>query len=190
MGMAMLMAVSAGVMATSALVGGTLGVIGDIQQQRQAEANAKMQSQQFEYNRKLEEREADRIEQESAENARRQHEESERMKSRQRALLGKSGAAMTSGSPLAVLGQTAEDEERRKQDMLYGGYNEAQQRRNQATMLQYQSDVARAQAPSRAGLGLSIAGRAVDMFGQLGQTGMSYASGMGALNASGQGGKA
>ena len=106
----------------TSIAGGILGVVGAVQEHNQAQANSEMQAQQMEYNQRLEEREASRIEQETAENARRQREASEQLKSAQRALLGKSGAAMTSGSPLAILGQTAEDEERKIQDVHYAGY--------------------------------------------------------------------
>ena len=90
---------------------GTASAITAHQQQRQqaqqAADNARMQQQQMEYNKRMEEREAAALEAETAENVRRQRLESERLRSAQIALLGKSGAAMASGSPLAVLGATA-----------------------------------------------------------------------------------
>ena len=57
------------------------------------------------YNARLEQREAKAIADENNEAARRQRLENERLKSLQRASYGKSGAAMASGSPLAVLGK-------------------------------------------------------------------------------------
>ena len=183
------LAYGAGISAVASLAGGALGIVGAIQQQNQAEANAEMQAQQMEYNQRLEEREASRIEQETAENARRQREASEQLKSAQRALLGKSGAAMTSGSPLAILGQTAEDEERKIQDVHYAGYQAAQQSRNQAAMYRYQAGVARAQAPSSSSLGLSIAGNAINTVGNLAQIGGNYVTGKVALKKSGMAGE-
>lgn len=183
------LAYGAGISAISSLAGGILGVVGAIQQQNQAEANAEMQAQQMEYNQRLEEREASRIEQETAENARRQREASEQLKAQQRALLGKSGAAMTSGSPLAILGQTAEDEEQKIQDVHYSGYQAAQQHRNQASMFKYQAGVARAQAPSSSSLGLSIAGNAINTVGNLAQIGGNYVTGKVALKKSGMAGE-
>ena len=65
-------AISAGVAAASAIAGGTLGIIGAVQQHNQAKNNARMQEQQMNYNKRLEEREAAAIEAETAENVRRQ----------------------------------------------------------------------------------------------------------------------
>lgn len=132
--------------------------VGAAEQQKQAEANAKAQEAQLNYNKRLEEREAARIEAENAENARRQREAAEQLKAQQRALLGKSGVAMTSGSPLAILGQTAADEEMKVQDLHAGGYAEANKHREQAKMFGYQAGVARASAPSKASLGANLAG--------------------------------
>ncbi len=173
----------------TSIAGGILGVVGAVQEHNQAQANSEMQAQQMEYNQRLEEREASRIEQETAENARRQREASEQLKAQQRALLGKSGAAMTSGSPLAILGQTAEDEEQKIQDVHYSGYQAAQQHRNQASMFKYQAGVARAQAPSSSSLGLSIAGNAVNTVGNLAQIGGNYVTGKVALKKSGMAGE-
>ena len=58
----------------TSIAGGILGVVGAVQEHNQAQANSEMQAQQMEYNQRLEEREASRIEQETAENARRQRE--------------------------------------------------------------------------------------------------------------------
>lgn len=154
----------------------TLGIIGNVQQHNQAKANAAAQENQLNYNKRLEEREAARIETETAENVRRQREASEALKAQQRALLGKSGAAMTSGSPLAVLGETAADEELKVQDIGYRGYQSAQEHREQAKMYGYQARVAKAQAPSKTSLGLTIAGNAAEGIGKIGSSIMNFAS--------------
>lgn len=149
---------SAVLAAIGATVGAVAGTVGAAEQHKQAEANAKAQEAQLNYNKRLEEREAARIEAENAENARRQREAAEQLKAQQRALLGKSGVAMTSGSPLAILGQTAADEEMKVQDLHAGGYAEANKHREQAKMFGYQAGVARASAPSKASLGANLAG--------------------------------
>lgn len=151
----------------------TLGIVGNVQQHNQAKANAAAQANQLNYNKRLEEREAARIETETAENVRRQREASEALKAQQRALLGKSGAAMTSGSPLAVLGETAADEELKVQDIGYRGYQSAQEHRE---MYGYQARVAKAQAPSKTSLGLTIAGNAAEGIGKIGSSIMNFAS--------------
>ena len=149
----------------TAVTGGVLSAVGKVQQHEQAKANAEMQEAQLNYNKRLEEREAAAVEAETAENARRQRMETEKLKAQQRALLGKSGAAMDSGSPLAILGQTAIDEELRVQGVHYAGYNQAQQHREKAKMLNYQAGVARAQAPSGSSLALSLLGTGVNTVG-------------------------
>lgn len=174
------------VLAAAAVVGGgAVSTVGMIQQHRQQKANADMQAQQMNYNKRLEEREAAVIEAETAENARRQRLQAEQLKAQQRAMLGKSGAAMTSGSPLAILGQTAVDEELQIQNTHYAGYNQAMKHREQAKMFGYQAAVAKAQAPSGSSLALNIAGQALKTTGQLAQIGSNYISGSASLKASG-----
>lgn len=174
------------VLAAAAVVGGgAVSTVGMIQQHRQQKANADMQAQQMEYNKRLEEREAAVIEAETAENAKRQRQQAEQLKAQQRAMLGKSGAAMTSGSPLAILGQTAVDEELQIQNTHYTGYNQAMKHREQAKMFGYQAAVAKAQAPSGSSLALNIAGQALKTTGQLAQIGSNYVSGSASLKASG-----
>ena len=173
-------AVSAATAIAGSVVGGVVGGISAIEQHNQARANAEMQAQQAEYNKRLEEREASRIERENEENARRQREQSEYLKAQQRALLGKSGAAMDFGSPLAVLGATAQNEELKVADAQIAGYQEAQNHREAAKMYQYQAGVARAQKPSGSSLALSLAGNAfgsaLNATGQLAGIGANYAS--------------
>ncbi|MBQ7731592.1 MAG: hypothetical protein IJT68_07135 [Lentisphaeria bacterium] len=159
--------IATAVAATTAIVGGVVGGVAGIQQHNQARANAEMQAEQAEYNKRLEEREASRLERENDENARRQREQSEYLKAQQRALLGKSGAAMTSGSPLAILGATAMNEELKVQDAHVGGYQAVQNHREQAKMYQYQAGVARAQKPSGSSLALSLVGQAAGTTGKV-----------------------
>lgn len=182
-------AVAAGVAAVAAVTGGALGIVGSVQQHNQAKNNAKMQEQQMNYNKRMEEREAAAIEAETAENARRQRIQAEQLKAKQIALLGKSGAAMTSGSPLAILGQTAADEEMKIQDTHFAGYRQAYQHREQAKMYGYQAGVARAQAPSGSNLALNIAGQVTNTVGNVAQIGGNSAVNKTSLAKSGMAGK-
>lgn len=141
---------------SAAVVGTTLGVIGSVVQHNQAKANAQMQEDQMNYNKRLAQREAAIQEDETREAARRQSANDEILRARQRAGLGKSGAAMTAGSPLALLGETARNQELGIQDTMRTGYQKAQQSREQAKMFGYQARVARAQAPSEGMLALQI----------------------------------
>jgi len=166
MALSLALGISTAVAATAAIVGGVVGGVATVAEQNQARANAEMQAQQAEYNKRMEEREASRLERENEENVRRQREQSEYLKAQQRALLGKSGAAMTSGSPLAVLGATAQDEELKAQDSHYAGYQSVQNHREAAKMYQYQANVARAQKPSGSSLALSLAGQTANAVGK------------------------
>ena len=165
--------IGAAMAAVGATVGAVAGTVGAVEQHKQAEENARAQEAQLNYNKRLEEREAARVEAETAENARRQRMAAEQLKAQQRALLGKSGVAMASGSPLAVLGQTAADEEMKVQDIHAGGAADANRHREQAKMFGYQAGVARASAPSRAALGANIAGQMANYGVSLGSITMS-----------------
>jgi len=155
-------------------VGTTLGVVGSVQQHKQAQANAEMEADQARYNQRLAEREAERKEAETAENVKRQREQAERLKAAQRALLGKSGAAMDSGSPLAILGASAAEEERKIRDIHAGGVQEENRMREQAKMYDYQAGVAKAKSPSGHALGLNIVGQVNSGMGNIAGTAMNY----------------
>lgn len=143
----------------SAVASTTVGIVGSIQGHQQAKANAKMQAAQFQYNKRQAELEAAKTDAITAENVRRQREISAQLKARQRAMLGKSGAALASGSPLAILGETAAEEELKVQDIAIQGYNQAEEFRNKARLYDYQSKVAKSSAPSDSSLALNIAGQ-------------------------------
>jgi len=156
----------------STVVGIPFNIIGSVMEYNQAQANAQMQEDQMNYNKRLAEREAAVQEDEAREAARRQRANDEALRARQRALLGKSGAALTSGSPLALLGETARDQELSVQDTMRTGYLQSMQSREQAKMFGYQAKVARAQAPSEGMLALQIhstlAGAGKEIAGSLG----------------------
>lgn len=150
----------------------TAGVIGAVEQHNQArqaaqnaEDNARMQQQQLEYNKRMEEREAAALEAETAENVRRQRLQSEHLKAQQIAMLGKSGAAMSAGSPLAVLGQSAADEELMIQDTHYAGARSVAAHKVKAADYGYGAAIAgqnvlaaKASRPTSTALGATIAG--------------------------------
>ena len=150
----------------------TTGIIGAVEQQNQAEQqakiaeqNARLQQQQMEYNKRMELREAAAIEAENAVAVKRQREEAERLKAAQIAMLGKSGAAIASGSPLAVLGATAAAEEEKIQDIHYMGARAAQAHYNKAVDYGFGASIAghnalaaKASRPSGLALGATIAG--------------------------------
>ena len=122
-----------------AIAAATIGVISAISQGEIAKANAKQQQKLFEYNARQEEREANYELEENKEQVIRQREQQEALQARQRALLGKSGAAMTSGSPLAVLGETARKMEIDTSEYLRSGYSQYSQRTSNANLYRYQA---------------------------------------------------
>ena len=130
-----------------------------------AEKNALLQQQQMEYNERIQKREAAVLEAENAENARRMRQAAEDTQSQRLALLGKSGAALSSGSPLAILGAAAADEELAIQDSNYSGARQVGQLRTKATDYGYGAAIAkqnvvaaRAARPSGVTLGATILG--------------------------------
>ena len=166
----MAIATSIALAATGLVLGVAGGIAGGIvshqqekEQSRIAEENARIQQAQMEYNKRVEEREAAAIEAETAENARRQRMEAERLKAAQRAMLGKSGAAIASGSPLAILGETAAEEEKKVMDTHYSGYRTAAAHHSKAAdygvqsqIARYNASVARRSAPTGLSLGFNI----------------------------------
>ena len=185
-------AIGVGLLAASVAVG-TVGVIQShqsAQQQAQnAEDQAKMQQQQMEYNKRMEEREAAALEAETAENVRRQRLEAARLRSAQVAMLGKSGAALASGSPLAVLGATAAEEELKVQDTHYSGARGYAAHQAQATSYGYGAAIAgqgvraaKASSPTGGQLAIGIAGNVLGTVGKAG----SYMSAGNAIYSTGK----
>lgn len=154
-------AVATAVSVTAGIVGGVASYNQQKANYEQQKANAEAQAQQAEYNRRLEEREAQQQEKESQEAARRQREEAAEYRSRQIALLGKGGAALASGSPLAVLGETAARQEMAVQDTHRSGALQYNRRMTQAQEYGYQADVAR-NSVVKPNFGMSLLASAFD----------------------------
>lgn len=159
------------------IAGTTMSAVGSYRQYNQAKANAKMRSQLMEYNARVEDLEANRIDTETIGNVVRSREAANTMKSSQRAMLGKSGAAISSGSPMAIMGESASMEEQAIRDIHVSGYQEAQNHRNKAEMYRYESRLAKAMAPSSTSLGLNIAGQWVGYAGRVGSRASSLVGG-------------
>lgn len=163
-------------------LGTTAGIIGSVvehdnakAQAEAAEQQAKLQQQQMEYNQRMQEREAAALEAESLENAKRMRQAAEDARSQRLALLGKSGAAMTSGSPLAILGAAAADEEQGIQDAHYAATRQIAAARTKAADYGYGAAIAKhnvaaakASRPTALSLGAKIIGNVGDGLTQLG----------------------
>ena len=164
------------IVSTAASVAATgMQIRGDVTAHRQQKANAEAEEAQERYNERLERMAAEQAERTAVENARRKREADEAFRARQRALLGKSGLALAEGSPLAVLGATAADQERQALDVQREGYLAAQQHLTAAEMHRYRAGVARASAPSHGSLVASLIGRGASGAGQAAQAaGMGY----------------
>ena len=156
---------------TGILLAAAAGTYAAVSSHQQQKANAKSQERLEQYNAQVAAGEAERAEREARSNALRQQEEDRRFRAHQRALYGASGAALASGSPLAVLGQTAADEQLQVDDVMRGGalaYRRGSMERQNAL---YRAKVAAGSKPSGmalAGSLLSVAGNAMAGIGQLG----------------------
>ena len=97
-------------------------------------------------------------EEQAAENARRQQIEKRRALSAMRAQYGASGAALSSGSPLAQLGQAASDMTLASNDTLRAGVIGRSSAMTQASLFRAQGQMAKMSAPSTASLAGNITG--------------------------------
>lgn len=94
----------------------------------------------------------------ASENARRQQIEKRRALSAMRAQYGASGAALSSGSPLAQLGQAASDMTLASNDTLRAGVIGRSSAMTQASLFRAQGQMAKMSAPSTASLAGNITG--------------------------------
>lgn len=172
----------AGLLTLGVILGAAGGIVGaavDHEQQKQqaetAERNAELQQQQMEYNQRMAEREATALEAENAENVRRMRQEAEALRSQRIAMLGKSGAAMSSGSPLAILGEAAADEELAIQDAHYSGSRQVAALRSKATDYRYGATIARSNVNAAKAAKPGIFGLAANVTGTVGDSLLTYA---------------
>lgn len=151
------------------IAGTTTGIISGIQNQRQQEANAEAQQEMANYNAQLEQREADSVLKETEAADQRQRDEQARFRAAQRALYGKSGAAMTAGSPLAVLGETAATHQIESSDLRRQGAAEYNRHMAQKQNLIFQGNVAK-KSVNRNSMYLGIGSSLASGIGSLGST--------------------
>ena len=150
---------------------------------RQQKANAKSQENLERYNAQVAAAEAAREEKEASANAARQLEEDRRLRAHQRALYGASGAALATGSPLAVLGQTAADQQLQVADIMRGGSLAYRKGQSDSQNSLYRAKVAAGSRPSTA----ALAGSLMSIAGSSLQLGMSLAGPGGGSGGSGSG---
>jgi hypothetical protein len=117
-----------GLAATAAA--GAMSYVGQRQQAKATEAAA-------EFNAKVAENEAIRVEQERSEQARRTRIENRRLLGKQRALVAKSGVTMA-GSPLELMAETAGELELGVLDMNRAAQAKQEQLRSQATLTRFE----------------------------------------------------
>lgn len=143
----------------------------DKQQSKIAEENARLQIRQMEYNKKVEEREAAALEAEGQENTLRMRKAAAEARSKRIAMLGKTGAAMGSGSPLAILGDAAADEELAIQDAQYQRARQISAVNAKAADYSFGSAIAgqnlaaaKASRPTGLGLAMNLTGAVITPF--------------------------
>ena len=146
------------VTAAGALVAATGATISAVDQYRQSKANAKSEQNVANYNAKVSQLEGQAAEQQAAENSRRQLVMARREQSQRIAQYGASGAALNSGSPLALLGQAAADASVTANDTLHQGSVFRSSKMSEAYGYQYQGRLAKGRAMSKSALTGSIIG--------------------------------
>ena len=112
-----------------------------LQENQNARDNVRFQIQQMRYNERMAEREAEEIEKQGRENSFRMRKNAEAVNSSVVSALGKSGAAITSGSPLAVLAEAAAREEMKISDAQYRQSQAAAAARTKAAGFRYQQGI-------------------------------------------------
>lgn len=144
-----------------------LGIFGAISKARQEKANAEMRAQAEDYNAKMEENYADKIDEASQENAMRNRQKINAAQGEVAASMGKAGIALASGSPLAVMAENQVRMEIEANDQQVNEYQEAMKHREQAKMHRYQAAVHRASGDvAMQGLTGEILGTAFNAAGQ------------------------
>lgn len=133
---------------------------------RQQQQNAYAQESMLEYNTRQERVEAKNAEEETKESDIRLRQEQERQRAARRAMYGKSGAAMYAGSPLALLGETASNQQIESNDLRRQGATEYNRRMSAAAAYSYQAQIARNSYSSSANK-LAIAGGVLSGIGSI-----------------------
>jgi hypothetical protein len=142
--------------AAASVASAGMGMIGGIQSARQESAMAEYQNQaslnegiyqkqMADYNQQIANQNAQNTLNESVEAEARKRAEAERVIGMQRALYGKSGVALYSGSPLAVLGDTQANLEMDALDLRREGIIKSNQLKQDGIMSGYSGDVAMSQ---------------------------------------------
>ena len=170
------MVTAAVITAIGAVAAATGATISAVDQYRQSKANAKSEQNVANYNARVSQLEGQAAEQQAAENSRRQLVMARREQSQRIAQYGASGAALNSGSPLALLGQAAADASVTANDTLHQGSVFRSSKMSEAYGYQYQGRLARGRAMGKSALTGSIIGS----WGQAASSiGSSYAAAKG-----------
>lgn len=160
-----------------AALGLGVGIFGAIAQARQEKANAEMQAQAEDYNAKMEDNYADKIDEASEENAMRNRQKINAAQGEAAASMGKAGIALASGSPLAVMAENQVRMETQANDQQVNEYQEAMKHREQAKMHRYQAAVHRASGnAAMQGMAGNILGSAAGAASSMGSSIMTFNS--------------
>lgn len=160
-----------------AALGMGLGIFGAIQQARQQKANAEMQAQAEDYNAKMEDNYAKKLDEQSKINSARNRQKINAAQGSAVASMGKSGIALASGSPLAVMAENQVRMETEAHDQQVNEYQEAMKHREQAKMHRYQAAVHRAGGEAAMnGMAGNILGSVAGGLSSMGSSIMSFNS--------------
>lgn len=165
--------------AVAAAAGAAAGTYQQIDAYQQEKVNSKYNEKVSEANAKAAEMQGRAEEEQAAENSRRQQIQKRRALSAMRAQYGASGAALSSGSPLAQMGRAAADMEVTAQDTLRAGAVARSSAMSQAAMFRAQGEMARLSRPNKASLIGGITSTWAD-------AGVKYASFSGSMDKKGE----
>jgi hypothetical protein len=154
-----------------------LGIFGAIAQARQEKANAEMQAQAEDYNAKMEDNYAKKLDEASKENSMRNRKKINAVQGEAIASMGKAGIAVASGSPLAVMAENQVRMETEAHDQQVHEYQEAMKHREQAKVHRYQAAVYRASGNAAMnGITGNILGSVANGFSSIGNSIMTFNS--------------
>jgi hypothetical protein len=157
-----------------ALIGGAvLGAGGQVYSGMAANAEGKSAQNMANYNASLSEREAKMTEQKTAIQQKQQMEDAERRKSTMIANMGASGVVGTSGTPLLIQAQQAEQDELQNLMIGFSGAEEARALRSGATLQRLEGKQARAKGKAeRTGAFIGAGGTLLSGFGSAADKGL------------------
>lgn len=155
------------------LASAAMSAYGQVQQGQAASAQAKSEQNMANYNAQLAEREAGMTEQKTMLQQRQQAEEAERRRSTMRANMGTAGVVSTSGTPLLIQAQQAEQDELQNLMIGFEGAEQARALRSEGTLQRIQGRISKkAGSAARTGSFIGAGSTLLSGFGSASESGL------------------